>query len=47
MAYRKQMTRLKVPYLVADNAPGRALYASLGFSRELYRYHHRRKAISA
>lgn len=29
--------------VVADNVPGRALYASLGFSRELYRYHYRRK----
>ena len=29
--------------VVADNTPGRALYASLGFSRELYRYHYRRK----
>ena len=26
-----------------DNAPARALYASLGFGRELYRYHYRRK----
>lgn len=30
--------------VVADNVPGRALYASLGFNRELYRYHYRRKA---
>jgi GNAT superfamily N-acetyltransferase len=29
--------------VVADNMPGRALYASLGFDRELYRYHYRRK----
>ena len=29
--------------VVADNVPGRALYASLGFNRELYRYHYRRK----
>jgi GNAT superfamily N-acetyltransferase len=29
--------------VVADNLPGRALYASLGFDRELYRYHYRRK----
>ena len=26
-----------------DNAPARALYASLGFERELYRYHYRRR----
>ena len=29
--------------VVADNVPGRALYASLGFNRELYRYHYLRK----
>jgi ribosomal protein S18 acetylase RimI-like enzyme len=29
--------------VVADNVAGRALYASLGFNRELYRYHYRRK----
>lgn len=32
--------------VVADNAPGRALYTSLGFTKELYRYHYRRKAIA-
>lgn len=28
--------------VVADNIAGRALYASLGFDQELYRYHYRR-----
>lgn len=30
--------------VVADNVAGRALYASLGFDQELYRYHYRRAA---
>ncbi len=31
--------------VATDNRPARALYASLGFSRELYSYHYRRKVI--
>jgi ribosomal protein S18 acetylase RimI-like enzyme len=33
--------------VVVENTPARALYASLGFSRELYRYHYRRKTVAA
>ncbi|WP_287338822.1 GNAT family N-acetyltransferase [Mesorhizobium sp.] len=32
--------------VVSDNEPARALYRSLGFNRELYRYHHLRKDIA-
>ncbi|TPK74885.1 GNAT family N-acetyltransferase [Mesorhizobium sp. B2-4-15] len=32
--------------VAADNVAGRALYASLGFNRELHRYHYRRKAVA-
>lgn len=31
--------------VVADNTAGRALYASLGFDHELYRYHYRRASV--
>ena len=31
--------------VVADNTAGRALYASLGFDQELYRYHYRRASV--
>jgi ribosomal protein S18 acetylase RimI-like enzyme len=30
--------------VVAENAPARALYESMGFTREMYRYHYRRRS---
>ncbi|MBB1094187.1 hypothetical protein [Rhodopseudomonas pseudopalustris] len=33
--------------VVSDNTAGRALYASLGLTTELYRYHYRRASRSS